>query len=152
MQGGRVEQVGSPAEVYERPATAFVAGFIGRTNLLRGRVVADGRVSCEGGLDLHTGAGPEHPPGSTIAVSIRPHAIELAPTPAAGAAPGDSARPNVFSGTVARASYFGDTMDYQVAIDGTVSTLRVTGAPEPRFAVGQTVAVRIEPGRCVLVR
>jgi hypothetical protein len=58
----------------------------------------------------------------------------------------------VFSGTVARASYFGDTMDYQVAIDGTVSTLRVTGAPEPRFAVGQTVAVRIEPGRCVLVR
>ena len=55
MSAGRVEQVGTPAEIYERPATAFVAGFIGRTNLLRGRVVGEGRVACEGGLDLHTG-------------------------------------------------------------------------------------------------
>jgi iron(III) transport system ATP-binding protein len=154
MQAGGIEQVGTPAEVYERPATAFVAGFIGRTNLLRGRVVGDGRVVCEGGLDLVTAAGPEHSAGETVAVSIRPHMVTLAPTAKAEPpeAPADGARLNVFPGTVTRASYFGDAMDYQVAIAGTASTLRVAGTPEPRFAVGQTVVVRIEAHRCVLVQ
>jgi iron(III) transport system ATP-binding protein len=153
MSAGRVEQVGTPAEIYERPATAFVAGFIGRTNLLRGRVVDEGRVLCEGGVDLHTGMGPEHPAGSTVSVSIRPHMVGLAPAGVPGTAgTPDGARLNVFSGTVTRASYFGDTMDYLVAVDGMAVTLRVTGPPAPRFAVGQSVVVRIEPERCILVR
>jgi iron(III) transport system ATP-binding protein len=152
MNAGRVEQVGTPVEVYERPATAFVAGFIGRTNLLQARITAAGRVACEGGLDLATGAGPEHVPGETIAVSIRPHTVVLAPATGAAAPAAGDARLNVFTGSVTRASYFGDAMDYQVAIDGTASTLRVAGAPEPRFTVGQTVVVRIEPRSCILVR
>jgi iron(III) transport system ATP-binding protein len=153
MNAGRVEQVGTPAEVYERPATAFVAGFIGRTNLLRGRVAGDGRVACEGGLDLVTGAGAEHSAGSAVSVSIRPHTIALG-SAAAGVpkAPADGAPLNVLSGTVTRASYFGDAMDYQVAIDGTATTLRIAGPPGPRFAVGESVVVRIEPERCILVR
>src|SRR5215813_7571540 len=109
MNVGRVEQVGTPAEVYERPATAFVAGFIGRTNLLRGRIAADGRVTCEGGLDLRAGGGPEHALGTAVAVSIRPHTVTLAPLPAAPPHPrADGAGPNVFTGRVIRASYFGD--------------------------------------------
>jgi hypothetical protein len=64
----------------------------------------------------------------------------------------DDARLNVFSGTVTRASYFGDTMDYLVAVDGMATTLRVTGPPAPRFAVGQNVVVQIEPRSCILVR
>jgi iron(III) transport system ATP-binding protein len=155
MSAGRVEQVGTPLEVYERPATAFVAGFIGRTNLLRGKVADDGRVVCDGGLDLVTGAGPEHPAGSEVAVSIRPHTIALAPAGGAGGtrgAPAGDPPANVFTGTVTRASYFGDAMDYQVALDGTAFTLRVAGAPAPRFAAGQAVTVRIDPGSCVLVR
>jgi ABC-type Fe3+/spermidine/putrescine transport system ATPase subunit len=154
MNLGGIEQVGAPAEIYERPATAFVAGFIGRTNLLRGRVGADGRVACEGGLDLRAVVGPEHPAGTAVSVSIRPHTIALAP--AAGAVPhGAPAGPdplNVFPGTVTRAAYFGDAMDYQVAIAGTASTLRVAGTPEPRFAVDQAVVVRIEPRSCILVQ
>jgi hypothetical protein len=43
-------------------------------------------------------------------------------------------------------------MDYLVAVDGMAVTLRVTGPPAPRFAVGQSVVVRIEPDRCILVR
>jgi iron(III) transport system ATP-binding protein len=153
MSAGRVEQVGTPAEIYERPATAFVAGFIGRTNLLRGQVVGEGRLACEGGLNLHTGTGAEHLPGSAVAVSIRPHVVGLAAAGAPGPAgtPG-GARLNVFSGTVTRASYFGDTMDYLVAVDGTGTILRVAGPPSPPFAVGQSVTVRIEPERCILVR
>ena len=151
MNAGRVEQVGVPAEVYERPATAFVARFIGRTNLFAGRIGTDGRVACEGGLELATSAGPEHQPGEPVTVSIRPHTVALAPAGAGVPAAGD-ARLNVFTGTVTRASYFGDAMDYQIAITGSACTLRAAGAPEPRLGIGQTVVVRIAADRCILVR
>jgi iron(III) transport system ATP-binding protein len=159
MNGGRIEQVGTAEAVYERPATAFVAGFVGRTNLLKGRVAdGGGVVDCQGGLALATGTGPGHPPGEAVTVSIRPHRVALARPGAAGpgADPaGTGARDgpaNRFTGTVTRAIYFGDAMDYQVAIDGTGCVLRVGGRPEERFAVGQAVAVSIEPGSCILVR
>jgi iron(III) transport system ATP-binding protein len=152
MNAGRVEQVGTPVEVYERPATAFVARFIGRTNLFTGRLAADGRVACEGGLELVTTAGPEHPPGEVVAVSIRPHTVALAPASIEGTPAAADGRLNVFTGTVTRASYFGDAMDYQVAIAGTDCTLRAAGAPESRLAVGQAVVVRIAADRCILVR
>ena len=151
MNAGRVEQVGTPIEIYERPATAFVAGFIGRTNLLKGRTAAGGRVACEGGLHLVTAAGPEHPPGEPVTVSIRPHTVAVAAAPGPDAPPEDGCV-NVFTGTVTRASYFGDAMDYQVAIAGTALTLRAAGAPEPRFTVGQPVIARIEARACILVR
>lgn len=153
MNTGRIEQVGTPEEVYERPATAFVAGFIGRANLLRGKVVGDGVVECEGGVRLLTTAGPEHRRGEEVAVSIRPHRIALSPD--RGATPGDGAmaggRVNLFRGTVTRAIYFGDAMDYQVALTGADCTLRVAGGPDKRFSVGQAVAVRVEAEHCVLV-
>ncbi|HWC02540.1 MAG TPA: ABC transporter ATP-binding protein [Methylomirabilota bacterium] len=154
MNAGGVEQVGTPAEVYERPATAFVAGFIGRTNLFKGRIVADGRVACEGGLVLLTATAGEHTPGDAVAVSVRPHMVTVSSGAATGAPgePADGAALNVFAGTVTRASYFGDAMDYLVAITGTQSTLRATGVPEPRLAVGQSVGVRIAARHCILVR
>jgi iron(III) transport system ATP-binding protein len=153
MNAGRVEQVGTPAEVYERPATAFVAGFIGRTNLFRGRIGPDGVVACEGGLEFVTGAGPEHVPGEPVAVSIRPHTVALAPATGADAhAARAEGRLNVFTGTVTRASYFGDAMDYQVAITGTAVTLRAAGTAESHLTIGQAVVVRIAADRCVLVR
>jgi len=153
MNAGGIEQVGTPVEIYEQPATAFVAGFIGRTNLLRGDVAANGRVVCAGGLELVTAAGPEHPPGTPVSVSIRPHTIALlsAASDGPGAQPGPGPA-NVFPGKVTRAAYFGDAMDYQVAIAGTVTALRVAGPPAPRFAVDQAVVVRIEPRSCILVR
>ena len=155
MNAGRIEQVGTPGEVYERPATAFVAGFIGRTNLLKGRIAGDGVVECEGGVRLLTAAGPEHRAGEVVTVSIRPHRIALGAD--RGAAPGDGptaagGRVNRFQGTVTRAIYFGDAMDYLVALTGADCTLRVAGDPDRRFAVGQAVTVRVEAERCVLVR
>ena len=154
MNAGGIEQVGAPAEIYERPATAFVAGFIGRTNLLHGPVGADGRVACEGGLDLRAVVGPEHPPGAAVSVSIRPHTITLAPAagPCRTLPRRAWTRSTSFRARLPARAYFGDAMDYQVAIAGTASTLRVAGTPEPRFAVDQAVVVRIEPRSCVLVR
>src|SRR5262249_46690642 len=102
LNGGRIEQVGAPAEVYERPATAFVAAFIGRTNLLRGRIEADGRVACENGLELVTLSGSDHPRGGDVAVSIRPHAIALGPAASAPATRANRPPANVFSRPITR--------------------------------------------------
>src|SRR5262249_39776095 len=110
LNAGRIEQVGTPAEVYERPATAFRAAFIGRTNLRRGRIGADGRVACENGLELVTASGLDHPLAGDVAVSIRPHAIALDTTASAPATRADGPPANVFSGTITRASYFGEAM------------------------------------------
>ncbi len=152
MRGGAVEQVGTPEDVFERPATAFVAGFIGRTNLLPGRMAAPGVVTCAGDLRLRTAAGPAAAAGEPVTVSIRPHAIALAPGPVSEPPAGDAEGPNRLAGTVTRAIYFGDAMDYKVAVSGSDVVLRVAAAPEPRFTAGQPVAIRIDPRRCVVVR
>ena len=78
MQGGRIEQMGSPLEVYDRPANTFVAGFIGSPamNLLDG-VVRDGGVEVEGGrLPLPDVAGLDE--GREITVGIRPEHLGIA--------------------------------------------------------------------------
>jgi iron(III) transport system ATP-binding protein len=163
LSAGRLEQVGAPEEIYERPATAFVAGFIGRTNLLRGRIAEGGAVDCEGGLRLLTASGAGHPPGEAVAVSIRPHTITLAaraaeagrPAAAPGAVPAGppgERRLNRLPGTIVRAVYFGDAMDYQVAVAGTSTILRVTGPPRPRCTVGQGVELQVDAERCLVVR
>ena len=63
MHAGKVEQLGTPEELYERPATRFVADFIGSTNLLRGRVEGDGWVRLDSGdraTVAHDGIAPGH--------------------------------------------------------------------------------------------
>ncbi|HXV34270.1 MAG TPA: ABC transporter ATP-binding protein [Gaiellaceae bacterium] len=74
MNHGRIEQLGSPSELYERPRTAFVAGFLGKSNLLDGTVAGDGRVALGDGTIVHADTG-----GRTgeIAVGVRPEKIAL---------------------------------------------------------------------------
>jgi sulfate transport system ATP-binding protein len=73
MDGGRIQQVGSPEEIYESPATPFVASFIGAANVLRGQVFA-GRASVASlSLDV-----PAHiPEGAAVRAIIRPHDIRI---------------------------------------------------------------------------
>jgi iron(III) transport system ATP-binding protein len=154
MKAGRIEQMGTPEDVYERPATAFVAAFVGRTNLLAGTLVEDGGVvECGGGLRLRASAGPAHRRGG-VTLSVRPHTITLAPRGdrAPAEPPGGDGGVNHLAGTVTRAIYFGSAMDYLVTLDGCGITLRVTGHPDQRLAVGQPVIVRIAVDRCILVQ
>src|SRR5215469_3265674 len=92
LSHGRIEQIGTPAEIYERPASAFVAEFIGNSNLLPAKIVERGEreaiVETERGLRLRsaddcaaTGAGAE------VAVLIRPERIQIR-APGVGATPG----------------------------------------------------------------
>jgi iron(III) transport system ATP-binding protein len=139
MNQGRIEQVGSPEEVYQQPRSEFVARFLGGTNILRGKRLGDGLVDC-GGVVLRCGAGETGHNGEAI-VSIRLHDIDLA----AGAAGGGT--PNEASGTVSRRVYLGAQRDYLVAL-GDGQLLRVLTPLSVDVPVGGVVRLRLPPESC----
>ncbi|HZF03600.1 MAG TPA: ABC transporter ATP-binding protein [Patescibacteria group bacterium] len=121
MQRGRVEQVGAPRELYERPASAFVRDFLGQTVILRGRVASGpaGAVSVEmnGGLTgrilaRRAAPGGALPPGADAHVAIRPEDIEVAP--AEGPPPKDNGLPGVIDALL----FVGDRYEARVALGG----------------------------------
>src|SRR5204862_6807630 len=79
LNAGRVEQLGTPSEVYEKPATIFVAGFVGSPpmNLLRVRRDERGRVAFEDGGDFPAAALPASLPSGDLVLGIRPEHLEL---------------------------------------------------------------------------
>src|SRR5438876_77928 len=85
LQHGRVVQIGTAQELFDRPRTRFVAEFIGKTNVIDGTAEGPSTVA-RGSLRLQVAAG-DLEPGAPVAISIRPHQIEMAPAePAAPAA------------------------------------------------------------------
>jgi spermidine/putrescine transport system ATP-binding protein len=81
MSAGRFEQIGSPQELYDRPATAFVAGFVGDSNHWRGKVLsADGRqcrVETEMGGELIGVSGASLSAGDGVDIYVRPEAVSV---------------------------------------------------------------------------
>jgi spermidine/putrescine transport system ATP-binding protein len=112
MNDGRIEQLGAPEELYERPRTSFVARFLGASNLLEGAVEDGQTVRLRSGVTLRVGEDlPQR--GSEVAVGIRPEKLRLEP-----ARDGE----NRLRGTVAERSYVGVATQYIVNTpDGTVS-------------------------------
>jgi ABC-type Fe3+/spermidine/putrescine transport system ATPase subunit len=141
LKAGRVAQVGAADDLYHRPRTRFVAEFIGRTNVVDGIATAWDTVA-HGPLRLRIAPGALQP-GTRVALSVRPHQVRLA-VPADGA---DGA--NTFRGTVRRAAFLGDTIDYEVGIAGSDVVIRAAAPPTPRFEVGTAVMLRIDPAACV---
>jgi spermidine/putrescine transport system ATP-binding protein len=74
MNGGRIEQLGSPAELYERPRTAFVAGFLGKSNLLDGTIAGEGIVRLSDGSELRVHTNGTRGP---VSIGVRPEKISL---------------------------------------------------------------------------
>jgi len=149
LERGRVAQVGTPAEVFERPRTRFVAEFIGRTNLIDG-VAADPRSVTRGQLRLLVAAG-DLTPGAPTVVSIRPHQIVLEPAPDGRPPAATSDGTNAWTGTVTRASYLGDAVDYQVALAESDLVLRVSAPAPARARAGQSVVLTVPREACVLL-
>jgi spermidine/putrescine transport system ATP-binding protein len=80
MDGGRLQQLGTPTEIYERPASRFVADFIGETNFLDGVVRerhGEDAVVCVEGVGVIRGQGPGEP-GARVSLAIRPEKIAIA--------------------------------------------------------------------------
>jgi putative spermidine/putrescine transport system ATP-binding protein len=104
MDQGRIEQLGTPEEVFERPATRFVATFVGRTARIVGRVEAPGRLRTTDGIALRAGATP---PSGMVEAFVRPHRVRLLRD---GKAPGFD---NALPGRVARRTYTGDVVSLE---------------------------------------
>jgi spermidine/putrescine transport system ATP-binding protein len=77
MNGGRIEQLGTPTELYERPQTAFVAGFLGASNLIAGTVAGPDRVRLRGGPEVRVPPSALASRSGEVAVGIRPEKIDL---------------------------------------------------------------------------
>jgi ABC-type Fe3+/spermidine/putrescine transport system ATPase subunit len=132
MHDGRIDQVGSPQEIYERPTTAFVSSFVGHVTLLSG--VSDGRGGFETDLTVR-GALPvlrEPTPSGRAQLVLRPENLDVVDE-------GDAH----FSGTLLRSSYQGRS--YRSAIrlaDGTVCEVEHRHAASA--AIGEAVGVRVQ--------
>jgi spermidine/putrescine transport system ATP-binding protein len=79
MNSGRLQQLGRPREIYDRPANAFVAGFIGASNLMRGTITSAG-LELDGGVALLPSNGLALPIGTAVIASIRPEKLTIAST------------------------------------------------------------------------
>ena len=116
MNAGRIEQVGTPAEVYERPRTRFVASFMGRSNLLAARVTAVDT----GGTRIRIGSLELTAPPGTLAVGAEVTAI-IRPERVAVVAAG----PQAHCGRITAISYLGASFEAQVEIAGTILQISV---------------------------
>jgi spermidine/putrescine transport system ATP-binding protein len=127
MNRGRVEQVAGPEDVYERPATTFVAGFIGVSNLMPGTVAAGGRVRLDSGLEVEADTGALGP-GQSCAAVVRPEKLRVRVIePGAGASNG---LPSV-EGIVESSLYLGTATQIVVDLgDGVRMTVLVPNADE----------------------
>jgi len=146
MRGGRIEQIGTPAEVYARPTTRFVADFLGRVNFLEAEPAGPGQARFRLGPHTVTVAVDGTPGAGTTAglLVVRPEAVGLAQ--AAGAPPD---RPR---GRVRKAVFLGSVAEYEVEVGDTVVLVSVPDPVAGRFhAEGDPVALAFPDRPIVLV-
>ncbi len=116
MNAGRIEQIGSPTEIYEKPQTAFVAGFIGRMNRIEAKVTASkGGYSILEAAGLRVAASHTLPQGTRATVMIRPHRIHLARSGSSAAA-----RQNSVRATISKVTFAGETVQYEINSGGNI--------------------------------
>jgi spermidine/putrescine transport system ATP-binding protein len=149
MNGGRIEQRGSAEDLYERPRTAFVANFLGTSNLLDGRLVGRGEFETTDGARLRVPDGPA--PAGSVCAGVRPEKIEL--LDAHGAPP--SAEANTLRGQVTVAGFLGVAIQYVVTTPGgeqlTVIAQNRNGHRSGSLGPGSDVVLAWEPAHTFVV-
>jgi len=148
MNDGEVVQVGTPRAIYERPASRFVADFVGTTNFVVGRVVAHDdvrpghvRVDTEIG-PLCAYAGDVLAPGDAVLLSIRPEDVELVAA--------DRRGDNVRQGVIDQHVFLGEATDVHVKVGERLLLARA----HPRVAaqVGAAIGLALDPAKCVALK
>jgi ABC-type Fe3+/spermidine/putrescine transport system ATPase subunit len=141
MDHGVIVQFGSPMEIYDEPSTAFVASFVGNSNLFTGRVEADGsgrRALQSDGASIPLPPGFEAPPGETVSLLIRPEHLIVRPLE-----PGEECAVLGLPGTVSFVTHLGTAIEYEIVLHGgaqlRAAVVRSRGQ-EP-VAVGSRVCV-----------
>lgn len=136
MNLGKIEQLGSPTELYESPRTSFVANFLGTSNLLDGTVESQGSVRLGDGtlVEVETGSAT-----GQVAIGVRPEKVRIG-----------EGGPNVLHGTVRECAYIG--VATQIVITTAVGDMSVfhqnseTGGLVPRLGENVTVNWRADSG------
>ena len=143
LKDGKVAQVGTPADLYHRPKSAFVAGFIGQTNILPGKVVGRG----DGTVRIDTPAGPvvaaataTTPTSDTVVLSIRPEQLRVSRDP--------STATNTFAGATTETVFLGEASEHVIAVNG--HKLKVISTP-PLFAPPERMTVEVDPRDVVVL-
>ncbi|MFO0987213.1 MAG: ABC transporter ATP-binding protein [Alphaproteobacteria bacterium] len=147
MENGRIVQQGDPRTIYSRPATRFVAEFIGSTNFVPGRIAragADALVEIEGGR-LRCAVPEGLDTGARVLVSIRPEDIAVRAAGAAAVA-GDG---NRIAGRVVEQIFLGSLADHVIAAGG--AEFHAWCHPAAAFAPGSEVVLEIDPARCIVL-
>ncbi|MER8954828.1 ABC transporter ATP-binding protein [Mesorhizobium sp. M0833] len=145
MNAGLIEQIGSPAQVYDQPATAFVANFLGKANMLPGSVtVMDGKmatIALASGHVVKAAAPKALATGSAVTVVVRPQKLTVGTVGAA----------NRLAGRIVSTSYLGGNAVYEIDIGaGTLvrANTLIDGQP---LREGEMVDVCFDPLSCVLL-
>jgi iron(III) transport system ATP-binding protein len=147
LDRGRLAQVGTPADLYHRPSSSFVAEFIGQTNLLSGEVIGQSgghvRVLTKVG---EISARSEQPiTRKTLSLSIRPEQIALVN----GHAPAARAEwRNRLIGSPIETTFLGEASEHVIDVSG--HRLRVIAAP-PRFELPEQIAIEFDPADVVVL-
>ena len=138
MNGGHIRQAASPIEIYRKPADAFVADFIGSTNLIETRADSSGAATIFGhrvqGLVLPAGA-------QKATISVRPEDVHLT-------APGNGS----IDGTVTFVRDLGGTIETFVEAGGQQIIAVSTPRERPEVVAGQAVGISLSPDVCVVLK
>lgn len=146
MNEGRIMQIGSPREIYERPRNKFVADFVGTTNFLEATISAvetePGRYMVESPIGkLAASSADVLRAGDKVVLSLRPEDVELAERAYEG--------PNSFHGIVDAKVFLGEYLDFQIKVGD--RTLLAKAHPSLRTPIGDKVFIRINADKCVAI-
>ena len=148
MEAGNVVQLGTPQEIYARPANRFVADFIGTMNFMAGEVIevqkdtVHVRTEFSEKLVCKTSDSATLSPGTEVYASIRPEDVEVfAESPQAGE--------NVFKGTIAHKAYLGNFLFFFISVNDTMIRVQVPHyLPQEE---GQELYLQLDPEKCMLL-
>ena len=135
----RVQQVGTPIEIYRNPANEFVADFIGMGNIFAARATAQDRVALPGGTEIRLPLPQQVQVGSQIRLLVRPEDLELSPAGTDG---------SPLRGRVTFVRDVGATIETTVELDGLSLTALTTPRQGQGLAVGHPVSIHIPEHAC----
>ena len=146
MNAGRIEQIGTPQQVYDQPDTSFVASFLGKANIIAATIatIENGTATLSvGDSQIRVAASDRLNVGDSVKLVIRPQRLTLSEAP-------DASAPNALSGRVVSATYLGGNAAYEVDVGGVI--LRANNPLAGHLWVeGALVSVSVDPHGCVLL-
>ena len=141
MNEGRIQQIGPPRDIYEKPRSRFVADFVGTTNFLDGEVLSRSRVRTAIG-EIEIAPDGELRAGERVLLSVRPEDVDLSEARPEGA--------NVWAARVDQKVFLGEFVDFQVKLGDRILLSR--RHPSLRTPIGEAIHVKLHPEKCAVLK